>query len=323
MTAESLLDEIYAAPDDDAPRMVFADWLIEQGDPRGTFIALQLERDPKRDPVSTEEQQLLDAHWAEWVGTPADVLEARHVAFERGMWSTCEALGVGDLDALDPDARAWGTVRRLRVDPPASRRLPELLGGPLARSLRVLHTSTWSDTQLLAEWRRPLAIEELVFGRYEMPELPAAGFPALPKLTTITVHTPSMFGIRWIRRIDAAGLPNARLVTSLDRLGTTFHELMKSKLARFAIESPQGLEITAERRAGRLAVRTIAFSITTRFEQVIEEAQHWLDELREYLAPQVTITMPVVDPSIARAATARGIELAAASTKTYAARPKE
>ena len=39
-----LLAEIYAAPDDDAPRLVYADWLQERGDPRGEFIALQLER---------------------------------------------------------------------------------------------------------------------------------------------------------------------------------------------------------------------------------------------------------------------------------------
>jgi uncharacterized protein (TIGR02996 family) len=37
-----LLAAIVAAPDDDAPRMIYADWLSEQGDPRGEFIALQL-----------------------------------------------------------------------------------------------------------------------------------------------------------------------------------------------------------------------------------------------------------------------------------------
>ena len=30
-----------AAPDDDGPRMVYADWLMELGDPRGEFIAIQ------------------------------------------------------------------------------------------------------------------------------------------------------------------------------------------------------------------------------------------------------------------------------------------
>ncbi|MFT3698804.1 MAG: TIGR02996 domain-containing protein [Kofleriaceae bacterium] len=35
------LEAIVAAPDDDAPRLVFADYLTEQGDPRGELIALQ------------------------------------------------------------------------------------------------------------------------------------------------------------------------------------------------------------------------------------------------------------------------------------------
>jgi hypothetical protein len=89
------------------------------------------------------------------------------------------------------------------------------------------------------------------------------------------------------------------------------------------IESPYGLEITAERAGdAQLAVHTIAFGMTTRFEQVIEEAQHWLDSFREYLAPRVTITMPVIDPAIVNAAAARGIELVAASAKSYAAKPR-
>ena len=32
---------IFANPDDDAPRLVYADWLLERGDPRGEFIQIQ------------------------------------------------------------------------------------------------------------------------------------------------------------------------------------------------------------------------------------------------------------------------------------------
>jgi len=38
---EALLDAILAAPHDDAPRLVYADWLAEHGDPRGEFIQIQ------------------------------------------------------------------------------------------------------------------------------------------------------------------------------------------------------------------------------------------------------------------------------------------
>ncbi len=39
-----LLELIYAAPDDDTPRLVFADSLSERGDERGEFIQLQIQR---------------------------------------------------------------------------------------------------------------------------------------------------------------------------------------------------------------------------------------------------------------------------------------
>ncbi|HEY1550809.1 MAG TPA: TIGR02996 domain-containing protein [Kofleriaceae bacterium] len=38
---DALIEAIVAAPDDDAPRLVYADWLIERGDARGELIALQ------------------------------------------------------------------------------------------------------------------------------------------------------------------------------------------------------------------------------------------------------------------------------------------
>ena len=39
-----LLEAVYAAPDDDGRRLVYADWLQEHGDPRGELIVLQFER---------------------------------------------------------------------------------------------------------------------------------------------------------------------------------------------------------------------------------------------------------------------------------------
>jgi|GEM_PF-3207362 len=37
----AMVDAILAAPDDDSPRLVYADWLTERGDPRGEFIQVQ------------------------------------------------------------------------------------------------------------------------------------------------------------------------------------------------------------------------------------------------------------------------------------------
>src|SRR3954462_12824674 len=43
-TERAFLDDIIASPEDDAPRLIFADWLEDHGDPdRAEFIRLQVE----------------------------------------------------------------------------------------------------------------------------------------------------------------------------------------------------------------------------------------------------------------------------------------
>ena len=68
----AFLQAVLAEPDDDAPRLIFADWLEERGDPRGAFIRLQcaLERlspaDPARPDLEDEADALLRLHEEEW-----------------------------------------------------------------------------------------------------------------------------------------------------------------------------------------------------------------------------------------------------------------
>jgi uncharacterized protein (TIGR02996 family) len=40
---DAFIAAIHAAPDDDGPRLMYADWLTEHGDPRGEFIRVQCE----------------------------------------------------------------------------------------------------------------------------------------------------------------------------------------------------------------------------------------------------------------------------------------
>jgi uncharacterized protein (TIGR02996 family) len=67
-----LLARVCAEPDDDSPRLIFADWLDEQGDPRGEFIRVQvaISRLPAEDPTRTalldREATLLARHHARW-----------------------------------------------------------------------------------------------------------------------------------------------------------------------------------------------------------------------------------------------------------------
>jgi uncharacterized protein (TIGR02996 family) len=76
--ADSFLQAIIDNPDDDAPRLIYADWLDEHGDPeRAEFIRLQCARAARKPALGPEmsrdqhallrrEDQLLDRHASTW-----------------------------------------------------------------------------------------------------------------------------------------------------------------------------------------------------------------------------------------------------------------
>jgi uncharacterized protein (TIGR02996 family) len=71
---EAFIQAIAQSPDDDVPRLIFADWLEERGDPRGKFIRVQCELagmapgNPRRPVLELRQRQLLAVHELEWVG---------------------------------------------------------------------------------------------------------------------------------------------------------------------------------------------------------------------------------------------------------------
>ena len=58
-----LLSRVLEAPDDEAPRGVYADWLLEQGDPLGEFITLQCADRAQDAPRITALQAADEARW--------------------------------------------------------------------------------------------------------------------------------------------------------------------------------------------------------------------------------------------------------------------
>jgi uncharacterized protein (TIGR02996 family) len=70
---DAFLHDILAHPDDDAPRLIYADWLEEHNNPRGEFIRIQCvlacldAEDPRRWPLEQRERELLQAHESEWL----------------------------------------------------------------------------------------------------------------------------------------------------------------------------------------------------------------------------------------------------------------
>lgn len=74
--AAALLAAVYDEPSADAPREVYADFLMSEGDPRGEFIQLQLLRAAGRSTPQTERRELalLKKHGKEWLGPLLGVL---------------------------------------------------------------------------------------------------------------------------------------------------------------------------------------------------------------------------------------------------------
>lgn len=69
-SGKELLELVWANPTDSGVRAVYGDWLVEQGDPRGELIALQLAPPTEKSPRRI--QLLIEKHWKQWLGPLAD-----------------------------------------------------------------------------------------------------------------------------------------------------------------------------------------------------------------------------------------------------------
>jgi uncharacterized protein (TIGR02996 family) len=107
----ALLDAIRAAPHDDAPRLVYADYLIAQGDPRGELIASQVMRSLDTRPRWVE---LLRAHRETWTAG-ARRIGATDVQFERGFIERISLDSVGAFLEHAGDLATWAPVPAVRI----------------------------------------------------------------------------------------------------------------------------------------------------------------------------------------------------------------
>jgi uncharacterized protein (TIGR02996 family) len=98
-TERAFLADIIEHPDDDAPRLVFADWLDDRGDEaRAEFIRLQCRLAsnpdiPDRESLLSRESELLNEHGCEWAEPLRDCVD--EFQFRRGF---VEAVAITDFD---------------------------------------------------------------------------------------------------------------------------------------------------------------------------------------------------------------------------------
>jgi uncharacterized protein (TIGR02996 family) len=96
VTEESLLEAVTDRPDDDAPRLVYADWLIERRDPRGELIALQVARaggKSSKDAKKREAQLLADCGQAQ-LGSLGPAIVRTELVWSRGFAAKIRAKGM-------------------------------------------------------------------------------------------------------------------------------------------------------------------------------------------------------------------------------------
>ncbi len=118
MSEDELLAQVYASPDDDGPRLVYADWLTAKGDPRGEFILLQCRLaatpdDEARRKLKVAENKLLKQHGMAWTASlPSRVIK---YVFRRGFVDEIE-VGYRALEDADALFDAAPLLRSLRLD---------------------------------------------------------------------------------------------------------------------------------------------------------------------------------------------------------------
>jgi uncharacterized protein (TIGR02996 family) len=140
--AERLWQAVYDAPDDDAPREVLSDFLQEQGDPRGEFIALQLRehRGEATDADLARAQALTKEHGKAWLG-PLRPIVAR-AEMRRGFLWRLELAGSWSAKPKVWDALAshpsLATVEELWRGKAVTKLVVPFLKSGALRSLRLV-----------------------------------------------------------------------------------------------------------------------------------------------------------------------------------------
>jgi uncharacterized protein (TIGR02996 family) len=184
----AFLEAIRDRPDDDAPRLVYADWLEEHGDPaRAEFIRAQCaaERldpnDPRRGPLEDRAAALEQAHAPEWLGTLNESVDRSLSRGEKSSWRFRRGFlyrvrlrprwpgflrAAGDLLACEPIEELVLVASKQ----PLERLLAEVAAAPLD----CLRSLSWCYSAPL----RPEGVELL------------ASSPRLPRLTALAPYGP-------------------------------------------------------------------------------------------------------------------------------------
>ncbi len=239
---EAFLREIIAVPDDDGPRLVYADWLEERADPRGEFIRVQceearLEDCARRKKLRSRAKQLLQAHGKQWT-------------------DSLDATGAGN-EFRDPEYHR-GFVETAKM---SLRFFLRSGAGVMTRTPLRCVTLTSGDSLLpqLAQAEHLRGLRDLHFLHNEFPEADAIEFvqsPSLANLRSFRLHGYRIHTNDFGRALVGAPFQN---LTALD-LG--FTRPIAADWVETFLEAPwlHGIESLRLRELSDAAVREVAAS---------------------------------------------------------------
>jgi len=221
--------DLMANPDDDGPRRVYADWLIERGDPRGELIVVQCElataaaNDPRRPELERRANELLADAGARWRtelrlpevkvaghATNAQLARGSTLVFRRGLIDEAK-LHSAELAAIG-SALAHIPLRRLIItdlDDAGATEIAALPAVPTLIALKIRDaTLATAGGEALGTAPLVAAVRELELHRTNLDgeaidQLGSAGaLPAIVALALVESHT-----LRLARLAEASWLP--------------------------------------------------------------------------------------------------------------------
>jgi uncharacterized protein (TIGR02996 family) len=141
---DAFLTNIRENPDDDTPRLIYSDWLTEQGDPRGELIRVQCElarldsADPRRRPLTRRANGLVRRHGPTWRKSLPSFRGVRWSGFERGFIARAVVSSVGALLEVLPALLDAAPAAEIVLDGASPGGVSRLFESPHAARIRAL-----------------------------------------------------------------------------------------------------------------------------------------------------------------------------------------
>jgi uncharacterized protein (TIGR02996 family) len=221
-----LMAGVLAAPDDDGPRLVLADWLMEHGDPRGEFIAVQcaaaqIPYGEQREKAADLEERSLDLrkrYAATWTSFFRGMKQRPQYEFHRGFIHHVRVMRPEHLDATIARVLAVEpveslTLENLHADLEGTRRtlaLPRLAA--ISRLVAIAYNVKDQLAELLVEAPTLHRLRTLMYGHFggdRAIEL-LANAPNLGALEVLDVKHGAITDAGIAKLAEATGLPRLR-----------------------------------------------------------------------------------------------------------------